>query len=172
MLTQYILRLIKEEITFLSSSTPNKWTSLIGRVHLNPIKKAYGYVTRDKGGKTQVLVFQHPIKEAGIQVPKGTVKHDEHTYNAVIREIEEETGLKNFEVEKLIAEDFWESDDGAVHNRFFYRINVLDAPECWDYNPTGGGEEEGLTFHYFWISSKNDVELIRGHGDYLDLIFV
>jgi 8-oxo-dGTP pyrophosphatase MutT (NUDIX family) len=73
---------------------------------LNSIRKAYGYVTRIKDGKLQVLVFQHPITEAGIQIPKGTVNVEEETYNAVIREIEEETGLKDFEVENLIAEDY------------------------------------------------------------------
>jgi 8-oxo-dGTP pyrophosphatase MutT (NUDIX family) len=139
---------------------------------LNSIRKSYGYVTRIKDGKTQVLVFQHPITEAGIQIPKGTVNTEEDTYNAVIREIKEETGLKNFEVENLIAEDYWENDDGAIHNRFFYKINVSNVPDEWDYEPTGGGDEEGLTFHYFWISSKDEVELIRGHGDYLNLIFI
>lgn len=138
---------------------------------MNPIKKAYGYVTRIKDGKSQVLVFRHHIVEAGIQIPKGTVKPGEETYHAVIREIEEETGLKNFEVENLIAEDHWNNDDGAIHNRYFYKINVSNVPEQWDHEPTGGGAEEGLTFHYFWISSKDEVDLIRGHGDYLDLIF-
>lgn len=135
------------------------------------IKKAYGYITRVKDGKTQVLVFRHPIAEAGIQIPKGTVKPTESTYNAVIREIKEETGLATFEVESLIAEDSWKNDDGAIHNRFFYKVNVSNAPDKWDYEPTGGGDEEGLTFRYFWISSKDEVELIRGHGDYLNLIF-
>nr|WP_240468614.1 hypothetical protein [Gracilibacillus sp. YIM 98692] len=32
-----------------------------------------------------MLVFQHPIAEAGIQIPKGTVKNGEDTFNAVIR---------------------------------------------------------------------------------------
>lgn len=137
-----------------------------------PIKKAYGYVTRVKEGKTQVLVFRHPITEAGIQIPKGTVKQEESTFNAVIREIEEETGLKNFEIDSLIADDFWENDDGTIHNRYFYKINVANVPDEWDYEPTGGGEEGGLTFHYFWISSKDEVELIRGHGDYLGHIFI
>ncbi|KAF0817698.1 MULTISPECIES: NUDIX hydrolase [Bacillaceae] len=138
---------------------------------MTPIRKAYGYVTRIKEGKTQVLVFQHPITEAGIQIPKGTVKPKEDTYHAVIREIEEETGLRSFHVENLIAEDLWENDDGAIHNRFFYKISVSSVPDEWDYQPTGGGDEEGLTFHFFWISSENEVELIRGHGDYLNLIF-
>jgi hypothetical protein len=44
-----------------------------GGMMVMPIKKAYGYVTRIKNGETQVLVFQHPIREAGIQIPKGTV---------------------------------------------------------------------------------------------------
>lgn len=136
------------------------------------IKKAYGYVTRVKEGKIQVLVFRHPITEAGIQIPKGTVETNESTYNAVIREIEEETGLKNFEVESLIAEDYWEYEDGITHNRYFYKINISNAPDMWEYNPTGSGGEEGLTFYYFWISSKDELGLIRGHGDYLNLIFI
>ncbi|WP_317778974.1 hypothetical protein [Peribacillus sp. CSMR9] len=48
-----------------------------------PIRKAYGYVTRTINGETQVLVFQHPISEAGIQIPKGTVEPHEDTYQAV-----------------------------------------------------------------------------------------
>lgn len=135
------------------------------------IRKAYGYVTRIKEGKTQVLVFQHPIAEAGIQIPKGTVKPKEDTYHAVIREIEEETGLKIFRVENLLAEDFWKNDDDAIHNRFFYKIAVSCFQDEWKWQPTGGGEEEGLSFHFFWISSENKVELIRGQGDYLNLVF-
>lgn len=137
-----------------------------------PIKKAYGYITRIKEGKTQVLVFRHSIAEAGIQIPKGTVKPNEDTYNAVIREVQEETGLEEFEVERLLAEDYWENDDGSIHNRFFYKINALNTLDCWHYEPTGGGEEIGLTFRYFWISSIDEVELIRGHGDYLEYIFI
>lgn len=136
-----------------------------------PVKKAYGYVTRMKEDQIQVLVFRHPIPEAGIQIPKGTVQLEEDTKGAVIREIEEETGLRDVHVEQLLAEDFWENDDGALHNRFFFRISVSNAPDEWDYNPAGGGEEDGLTFHFFWISSSNEVELIRGHGDYLSLVF-
>ncbi|MDQ7862667.1 NUDIX domain-containing protein [Peribacillus frigoritolerans] len=42
-------------------------------------------MTRINNGETQVLVFQHPIKKAGIQIPKGTVKPEEDAYQAVIR---------------------------------------------------------------------------------------
>ncbi|MFJ7666696.1 NUDIX domain-containing protein [Lysinibacillus sp. NPDC097195] len=135
------------------------------------IIKAYGYITREHDGIIQVLVFRHSILEAGIQIPKGTVKPQECTSHTVIREIQEETGLKDFKVEKLLAEDFWENDDGIIHNRFFYKIQVCETRDEWDYAPIGGGDEDGLLFHYFWISSQAEVELSRGHGDYLHLIF-
>ncbi|KAA0564628.1 NUDIX domain-containing protein [Bacillus sp. CH30_1T] len=139
---------------------------------MTPIKKAYGYVTRVRDEKTQVLVFRHKnIPEAGIQVPKGTVKEYEDTYNAVIREIKEETGIQWFEVNKLISEDYWENDDGAIHNRYFYKIICKEIADEWEHNPTGGGEEKGLTFQFFWISSDEEVDLIRGHADYLKPIF-
>ncbi|MFD6211049.1 NUDIX domain-containing protein [Peribacillus sp. NPDC060253] len=138
---------------------------------VKPIKKAYGYVTRINNGETQVLVFQHPISEAGIQIPKGTVEPQEDAYQAVIREMKEETGHENFHVEKLIAEDCWKNDDGVIHNRFFYKISASNVPDEWDYQPTGGGDEEELTFHFFWISSEHEGQLIKGHGDYLNLIF-
>lgn len=116
------------------------------------------------------MVFRHSNPEAGIQIPKGTVEPKESTYHAVIREVKEETGLKDFEVKNLIAEDYWRNDDNVIHHRCFYQINILNAPDRWDYKPTGGEDEEGLTFHYFWIASKDEVELVRGHGDYLNVI--
>lgn len=69
---------------------------------MEPMKKAYGYVTRTIEGIPHVLVFQHSIKEAGMQIPKGTVESGENPYDAVIREMEEETGLKNIQVEELL----------------------------------------------------------------------
>ncbi len=128
-------------------------------------------MTREKAGKIQVLVFKHPITEAGIQIPKGTVEPGEDTLTAVIREIKEETGIENFKIEHLIAVDYWENDNGEIHNRYFYKISVPEASDEWDYRPTGGEGEEGLIFHFFWISSIDEVDIVPGHGDYLDRIF-
>ncbi|RBP04449.1 NUDIX domain-containing protein [Rossellomorea aquimaris] len=137
-----------------------------------PIKKVYGYVTRVLDEKTQVLVFRHKgIPEAGIQIPKGTVKENEDTYKAVIREIKEETGIQGMEVEKLISEDYWKNDDGAIHNRYFYKIVCNEIADEWEHNPTGGGEEKELTFQFFWVSTDEETELIRGHADYMKFIF-
>ncbi|WP_445486631.1 NUDIX hydrolase [Niallia sp. 03133] len=135
------------------------------------VKKVYGYITRMKDSRPQILVFEHSIREAGIQIPKGTVERNENTFDAVIREVKEETGLKNIEVEALLADDHWEYKKGIIHHRFFYKINVMDEREGWEHQPTGGGSEDGLLFRLFWISSPEEVDLVRGHGDYLHLIF-
>lgn len=50
-------------------------------------KKLYGYVTRIKNDRPQVLVVQHLIPEAEIEIPKGTMKNQEKPYDVVIREI-------------------------------------------------------------------------------------
>jgi 8-oxo-dGTP pyrophosphatase MutT (NUDIX family) len=137
---------------------------------LDTVSKVYGYVTRIKKDKTQILVFKHPNPEAGIQIPKGTVRLNENPFTATVREIKEETGLMDFQVEGLLAEDYWTYDDGALHHRFFYKLRVTEDRDEWVHYPTGGGFEEELFFEFFWISSKEEVELVRGHADYLDLI--
>ena len=52
------------------------------------------------------------------------VEEKEDTYQAVIWEVEEETGLKNFDVDRLIAEEIWENDDGKIHHiiDFFMKL--------------------------------------------------
>ena len=134
------------------------------------IKKSYGYITRLVDGKTQILVFQHPVKEAGIQIPKGTVKHGELPVDAVKREMEEETGLIDCTDIQFLIEDFWENDDGVIHHRYFYRLNIDETQDEWNYEPTGGGAEDGKVFRFFWITPDDGQLLIRGHADYFPLI--
>ncbi|MDO7487517.1 NUDIX domain-containing protein [Peribacillus frigoritolerans] len=93
--------------------------------------------------KHRYWFFNIPLGKPVYRYPKGTVKPQEDAYQAVLREMKEETGLENFHVEKLMAVDFWENADGAIHNRYFYRISVSNVPDEWEHQPTGGGDEEG-----------------------------
>ncbi|MYL18806.1 NUDIX domain-containing protein [Halobacillus litoralis] len=148
-----------------SSRVSNK-----GGVLVEPVWKVYGYITRFYKEKPQVLVFQHSVPEAGIQIPKGTVNPGEDPLHAVVREMVEETGLNSVYVEKLLAVDTWINEDGKPHKRCFYQLHTPEVKGSWLHEPSGGGEEKGLTFHFFWISSVEEVDLIRGHGDYLHLV--
>jgi len=80
------------------------------------IKKAYGYITNEIDGIKKVLVFEHPL--AGVQIPKGTVEHDEEPAQAVTREMEEEG---------LIFRFFWVSEEDQIeiargHDDYFFAI--------------------------------------------------
>ncbi len=142
-----------------------------GGVLVEPVWKVYGYITRFYKEKPQVLVFQHSVPEAGIQIPKGTVNPGEDPLHAVVREMVEETGLTSVYVEKLLAVDTGMNTDSKQQKRYFYQLNTTELKDNWAHHPIGGGEERGLTFHFFWISSEEEVRLIQGHGDYLHLIF-
>jgi 8-oxo-dGTP pyrophosphatase MutT (NUDIX family) len=141
------------------------------------VHKAYGYVIRTHDGTTQVLVFRHPlleISQGGIQIPKGTFKANETPLEAVTREIIEETGLTEFTVEQEIAVDQWKYHDGnthQIHERHFFLLTVEKAANEWYHVVTGQGGDQGMVFHYFWINSPDEVEIARGHGDYLDKVF-
>lgn len=61
----------------------------------------------------QVAVFQHP--HAGIQIPAGTVEIDEPPQAAALREAEEETGLSDLRVIRLLGtEDFTMPPDALI----------------------------------------------------------
>lgn len=107
------------------------------------------YVTRVDHGRNEVLVFHHP--DAGIQLPAGTVEDGEAPIDAALREVEEETGLRDArivrelgvqetvvpphqravrEASSLLAEPSPNSARLAMVGRtgFFVDADVLDGP--------------------------------------------
>ena len=59
---------------------------------MDPLEKVTAFVTRQTSIGIDLLLFRHPT--AGIQIPAGTVEAHETPSDAVLREIHEETGLK------------------------------------------------------------------------------
>ncbi|MBN1978804.1 MAG: NUDIX domain-containing protein [Anaerolineae bacterium] len=58
------------------------------------IEKVTAFVTRQREGERQLLLFEHP--DAGVQIPAGTIEIEESPERAVLREAAEETGLTEF----------------------------------------------------------------------------
>ena len=138
-------------------------------------RRAYAYVTRIKDGARQVLVFsQQNDPEAGIQIPGGGIEPGETPFEGVRREVIEETGLLDCTVERELAVDVWEYHHGDLHQRVerhFFLLSVDAAPDEWEYDVTGKGEDNGFVFLYFWVNSPDDVELVPGDADYLHMVF-
>lgn len=66
------------------------------------IKKVTALILRNNGAQHEILTFLHP--SAGRQLPAGTVEEHETPEEAVIREVKEETGLRNVEIVKKTGE--------------------------------------------------------------------
>lgn len=129
-------------------------------------EKAYAYVVRDDG---RLLVFDHPDPSGGTQVPKGGVEPGESPREAVVRELAEESGLTAIEVDALLAEDRWPHPlKSKAYHRYFYRVRPTDGTaEEWTHEVTGGGEDDGMAYTYFW-ADPTGVSLAADMDDYVD----
>lgn len=63
--------------------------------------KVTAFIVRQRDAQQELLVFAHPT--AGVQVPAGTVEEGEAFEDAALREVEEETGLKEVQLVKELA---------------------------------------------------------------------
>lgn len=132
-------------------------------VRAHRCEKVVCYVVREG----QLLVFRHldhPIEQAGIQVPAGTVEPGEEAADAALREASEESGLTGL---RLVAElgeddyDIWPVRDEVLHRRYFLLSaeGEIDLAARWEHadpDPTGGGPTP--RWECFWIP------LFWGHG--------
>ncbi|HLQ99877.1 MAG TPA: NUDIX domain-containing protein [Sphingobacterium sp.] len=95
-----------------------------------PLYKVTCFITREKLGKKEILLLQHPT--AGIQFPAGTVEIDENFTQAAILEAYEETGLKEFVTCKHIGhKNYFLPGKNVVLQKaaVFSRPNV--SSNCW-----------------------------------------
>ena len=141
------------------------------------IRKVVAYITRvGVGGGLELLVFEHrDFPDAGVQVPAGTVEEGEGIGEALLREIEEETGLPGCRVVRELAVYDWEHPE--THNVHERHVFHLEAPEGvgeeWSWVETSGGavsEDQGFVFLFRWVALDGEIDLIAGFGDYLYLI--
>src|SRR5687768_12307239 len=140
---------------------------------LPSLNKVLAYITRLRGGGYELLVFRHrDFPEAGVQVPAGTVEPDEDLVTALMREVEEETGVGSFKLARLLGAYDWQHPDTLrIHHRHVYHLVARDGvPDGWEWVETSGGavpDEEGYVFQYYWMPLSNRVELAGDQGDLL-----
>ncbi len=66
-----------------------------------PVEKITAFITRRINQNLELLLFNHP--NAGIQIPAGTVENGENIKEAPMREVTEETGLKEITIKNYIG---------------------------------------------------------------------
>jgi predicted acetyltransferase/8-oxo-dGTP pyrophosphatase MutT (NUDIX family) len=125
--------------------------------------KAIAYITRTMGDQAQLLVFDHDKEhsDAGTQVPAGTVNSNENIQEALLREVQEETGLDNLKVLGKIDEYTFFRDSQNCFNRrhVFHLTSTIPLPDKWTHLVTGNDVDQNLNFHYSWL------DVVKAKGD-------
>ena len=138
------------------------------------VKKMLAYVT--DGDK--LLVFRHrDFPEAGLQVPGGTVKLGEEPEAAVMREVEEETGLSAVRLVCLLGQynhhltpedsQRWKRDEVQDRHVFHLKMTGPTSDE-WLHHELHAEGEPPIAFALFWMALDDpELDLAGGQGDLL-----
>lgn len=133
-------------------------------------RKVIAYVLQRRDDQWLIAIFKHrDFPEAGLQVPGGTVDDGESIEAAVLREVQEESGLKQFTSIFLLGTDeFLHSEKSEIHDRhFFALIFGGEAPSTFTHQVSAGIEDSGLVFLYTWYHLEKVPPLAAEQGAYL-----
>jgi 8-oxo-dGTP pyrophosphatase MutT (NUDIX family) len=133
-------------------------------VHALVRKRVVGYVTRGR----ELLIFDHKdLRSAPTQVPAGRADAHETLEEALLREVEEETGVTAIEIVGLLADgtEFAELYGAGAHeSHAFHAVAEPGGPDAWEHPVTGTGMDSGLVYLCRWVP-LDDRPLVWGNRD-------
>ena len=138
------------------------------------ITKVMAYITRFNGHHKELLVYKHKdYREAGVQVPAGTVEQGETIEEALYREVKEESGLMEFlSVTKLTTYVYHHEGKSQYHERHVFHLAVSEeVPEHWEHEVNSEGEDAGLIFSYYWVPIQAVPKLAVNQDDCINQLF-
>lgn len=132
-------------------------------------KKVLAYIFRDNKGEQEILVFDHKNSPSvSPQVISGSVEEYENEQTAIIREIEEESGLVLKDPYKLGEFKYYREDIDQEQIRHIFCFNISESNDSWTHIVTNGDEDKGLELNFYWLPiSLAAKSLIAEMGSYL-----
>jgi 8-oxo-dGTP pyrophosphatase MutT (NUDIX family) len=135
-----------------------------------PKEKVYAYITRQRGGRQELLVFSYVDEpESGTQVPGGSLEPDETPAEGALREVREEAGLTAPSIIGHIGSFEWYCEPHQrIHLRHIYHVDAGQLlPEQWDVTIRSGDEDNGMRLHWRWMDLREATTSLFGEqGQY------
>lgn len=130
------------------------------------VHKAVACLVRSGTGGPQLLVFRHPRGE--VQLPKGGIEPGEAPEVAVLRELEEEAGVRDASIRAKVGDVQMRIPAGPgevgledqLYHTFWLEVESR-LPKSWHHVAEGSAEEEGLTFSFFWASLPDAIQQLH-----------
>lgn len=136
-------------------------------------QKVLAYVTREREGRLELLVFDHAnFPEAGTQVPGGSIEPGETPDQAVLRETYEESGLIDVSIVKYLGCFPAAPVEAQVMHRHVYHLELTGpVPDRWEHVVSSGTADQGLRFRFYWMPvGEAEAGLIGQQGTYVSLL--
>lgn len=119
--------------------------------------KAAACVVRTGGRGPELLVFRHPL--AGVQIPKGSIESGETAAEAAVRELAEESGVREGRALRQVGKHEFEvgedTTDAGPRERQVWHTFLMAAEaeqrDSWSRQASGSETEASLVFEFFWL---------------------
>ena len=128
------------------------------------------YVIRRRGDGMELLVLDHEgIPEVGTQVPAGGIRPTESRKEAVLREVKEETGLKNVRVvtEVGIIESPHPVSGQPRRTSYWVLEAAEELPSRWRHVVASDDGDDAMVFLCRWELLPLEVALADDQGSLL-----
>jgi len=132
--------------------------------------KVMAYITSGD----RLLLLEHPDHPAaGLQVPAGTLRAGEDPIAGALRQAEEETGLRDLSVVRIIGTAVFDARPfgrNEMHHRTFAHLRcTTETPECWEHWETDPSDAPGtrIRFRLFWQRWGSIPALVAGHDRFV-----
>jgi 8-oxo-dGTP pyrophosphatase MutT (NUDIX family) len=123
-------------------------------------QRVLAYVTRERDGGKELLVFDHrDHPAAGTQVPAGRLDPGETLEQCLLRELHEEAGIEDGMVVRELGRPSLPSK--YENHAFEVRSESHESADTWDHVVQGDGDDAGLVFRYRWEPVQPDLMLFN-----------